>query len=307
MLENIPTYVLAGPLGAGKTSIVRYWLSQRPANERWAVLVNEFGAVGLDAALLSTGQDEIAIAEVAGGCVCCTNGAPFTVALSRLIRQSKPDRVILELSGLSHPKPLLRQLHAPPWAGVLAVQPLTVVLDGAVLNEGGEIPQAIRAVMHDASNIVVNKAEYMADDRRSRAQAGFPSLATWVTRGQLEMPGVSARPSTKVLPARQPMLFKQHSTPETAVDHWSKGWRLSPEQRVDSSRVEAFLNKWPWRRTKAILHTQEGWVSTNLVPGQLLTWRASEWRKDSRLELIFDEPQCDATLNLEWAACILPL
>ena len=71
MLQNIPTHVIAGPLGAGKTSLIQHLMTQKPADERWAVLVNEFGQIGLDAALMNAGSDAIAIAEVAGGCVCC--------------------------------------------------------------------------------------------------------------------------------------------------------------------------------------------------------------------------------------------
>ena len=86
MLKHIPTHLIAGPLGAGKTTLIRELLAQRPAGERWAILVNEFGQIGLDAALLTTGADGIALGEVAGGCLCCVNGAPFRVGLGRLLR-----------------------------------------------------------------------------------------------------------------------------------------------------------------------------------------------------------------------------
>ncbi len=129
MLQNIPTHVIAGPLGAGKTSLIRQLLAQRPPNERWAVLVNEFGLVGLDAALLSRDNEGIAIGEVAGGCLCCVNGMPFQVGLGRLLRKARPDRLFIEPSGLGHPVQLLGQLRQAPWSGVLAVQPLLMVLD----------------------------------------------------------------------------------------------------------------------------------------------------------------------------------
>ncbi|MEH6365281.1 MAG: GTP-binding protein, partial [Pseudomonas marincola] len=57
MLKNIPTHLIAGPLGAGKTSLIDHLLAQRPAHERWAILINEFGMIGLDAALLSRDED----------------------------------------------------------------------------------------------------------------------------------------------------------------------------------------------------------------------------------------------------------
>ena len=70
MLQNIPTHVIAGPLGAGKTSLIKHLLAQRPTGERWAVLINEFGQIGIDAALLTQDADGIALGEVAGGCLC---------------------------------------------------------------------------------------------------------------------------------------------------------------------------------------------------------------------------------------------
>ena len=99
---------------AGKTSLIRSLLAQKPAGERWAVLVNEFGEIGLDAALLATDVDGVAIGEVAGGCLCCVNGVPFQVGLGRLLRRARPDRLFIEPSGLGHPLALWKQLQAPP-------------------------------------------------------------------------------------------------------------------------------------------------------------------------------------------------
>ena len=95
MLTHIPTHVICGPLGAGKTSLIRSLLAQKPADERWAVLINEFGQIGLDAALLTTDESGVSLAEVAGGCLCCVNGVPFQVGLSRLLRKAKPDRLLI--------------------------------------------------------------------------------------------------------------------------------------------------------------------------------------------------------------------
>ncbi len=117
MLTHIPTHLIGGPLGAGKTSLIRDLLAQKPAHERWAVLLNEFGQIGLDAALLSTDADGVALGEVAGGCLCCVNGVPFQVGLGRLLRKAKPDRLLIEPSGLGHPLQLLAQLGEAPWPG----------------------------------------------------------------------------------------------------------------------------------------------------------------------------------------------
>ena len=142
MLQQIPTHLIAGPLGAGKTTLIRELLAQKPQDERWAVLINEFGQIGLDAALLTTDADGVALGEVAGGCLCCVNGAPFQVGLGRLLRQARPDRLLIEPSGLGHPVELLHQLQQEPWRAVLAVQPSLVVLDAAALAAGRPLPGA---------------------------------------------------------------------------------------------------------------------------------------------------------------------
>ena len=143
MLQQIPTHLLAGPLGAGKTSLLRQLLAQRPADETWAVLINEFGQVGIDAALLEDDSDTgVQLAEIPGGCLCCVNGLPFQVGLGRLLRRARPQRLFIEASGLGHPTALLQQLAAPPWQGVLALQPLVMVLDAAAMVTGESLPQA---------------------------------------------------------------------------------------------------------------------------------------------------------------------
>lgn len=159
MLQNIPTHVIAGPLGAGKTTLIRHLLAQRPAHERWAVLINEFGLVGLDAALLSRDEDGIAIGEVAGGCLCCVNGMPFQVGLGRLLRKSRPDRLFIEPSGLGHPLQLLAQLQQAPWAGVLTIKPFVMVVDAQSMARDEPLPEAQQQAFDASESVVFNKSE----------------------------------------------------------------------------------------------------------------------------------------------------
>ena len=319
MLKNIPTHLIAGPLGAGKTSLVRQLLAQRPAAERWAVLINEFGLVGLDAALLTSDADGIALGEVAGGCLCCVNGVPFQVGLSRLLRKARPDRLLIEPSGLGHPLELLRQLREPPWAGVLAVQDPVLVLDAAALAAGAGLPDSQQATLSSAGLLLLNKAETLDDGAKARIQAQLPTRPLlWTTQAALplnQLPGFAARaeagtgldelPSSAA--AALPQIWRTPAEPicqiQAQPEGWSIGWRWHPSQCFELMRVQHWLAGLPWRRAKLVLQTNAGWLSANALDGQSLHWQNSEWRKDSRLELVFDQPQEVETLRRGMAAC----
>jgi G3E family GTPase len=320
MLAHIPTHLVAGPLGAGKTSLIRHLLAQRPSHERWAVLINEFGLVGLDAALLETGDDGIALAEVAGGCLCCVNGAPFQVGLGRLLRKARPDRLFIEPSGLGHPAELLRQLREPPWEGVLALQPSLLVLDAAALARGDALPDSQRDALEGAGLLVLNKAENLDADSRQRVTEQLPRLPlSWTVQGRLslaELPGLHAKAGAAVdnpaLPTGQaapPALWINPGQPiiqaQGAADGWTIGWRWHPSQAFELMRVQLWLASLPWRRAKLVIHSNAGWLSGNALDGAPFHWQASEWRKDSRLELIFATPQDEEALKAGFEACRL--
>nr|BFD38649.1 CobW family GTP-binding protein [Pseudomonas sp. FFPRI_1] len=320
MLQNIPTHVIAGPLGAGKTSLIRHLLSQRPADERWAVLINEFGQIGLDAALLTRDEDGIALGEVAGGCVCCVNGAPFQVGLGRLLRQSRPDRLFIELSGLGHPAQLLKQLSVAPWQGVLALQPGVMVLDAQALAAGKPLPQAQQEALSSAGLLVLNKDELLSDSDRLRVLEQLPAIRLFWTRHAAlplaELPGLAVSAEAAQEPfelpqglAQLPAVWSDPALPiclsQAQAEGWSVGWRWHPSQQFDLARIEHWLQNLDWRRAKLVIHSSEGWRSGNGLDNSPLNWLPSEWRRDSRLELIFSEIQDVQALQDSLAACRL--
>ena len=318
MLQNIPTHVIAGPLGAGKTSLIQHLLAQRPANERWAVLINEFAQIGLDAALLTQDDDGIALGEVAGGCLCCVNGAPFQVGLGRLLRKAKPDRVFIEPSGLGHPAQLLKQLRDPPWQDVLAVQPCVLVLDAQALAAGKPLPPAQLEALASAGLLVLNKDEALDTAQRQAIERQLPDCPVyWTRQAQLplnRLPGSSARAGATVdnftVPkglAQIPAIWSDPLLPiclsQAQDGGWSIGWRWHPSQQFDPQRLHQWLTGLGWRRAKLVIHSGEGWLSANAVDNSPIAWQPSEWRRDSRIELIFSEPQDVALLQHSLAAC----
>ncbi len=318
MLQNIPTHVIAGPLGAGKTSTIRHLLTQRPAGERWAVLINEFGQIGLDAALLTQDADGIALGEVAGGCLCCVNGAPFQVGLGRLLRKARPDRLFIEPSGLGHPAQLLRQLNEAPWLGVLAVQPCLLVLDAQALAAGKSLPQSQQEALSSAGLLLLNKSEALGENDRARIIERLPAMPLyWTQQGVLPLnalPGLDAKAEAGVdyfiAPkglAQMPAIWTDPAIPiclsQQQAGGWSIGWRWHPGQIFDAARVDRWLESLDWQRAKMVIHSVEGWVSGNALDNSMLDWQPSEWRQDSRIELIFSEAQDLDSLQKGMAGC----
>ncbi|MHC8323166.1 CobW family GTP-binding protein [Pseudomonas sp. GB2N2] len=320
MLQNIPTHVIAGPLGAGKTSLIKHLLAQRPPNERWAVLINEFGQIGIDAALLTRDADGIALGEVAGGCLCCVNGAPFQIGLGRLLRKSRPDRLFIEPSGLGHPAQLLRQLSEAPWVGVLAVQPGVLVLDAQALAAGKPLPVTQQEALSRAGLLLLNKSEGLGESDRQRIVAQLPARPLYWTQQAVlplsELPGLESQAVAGVdnfiAPkglAQMPAVWPDPGLPiclsQQQEGVWSVGWRWHQSQTFDSALVGRWLESLAWRRAKLVIHCDGGWVSANALDNSALAWQPSEWRQDSRIELIFSEAQDVDLLQSALADCRL--
>ncbi|WP_312920417.1 CobW family GTP-binding protein [Stutzerimonas nitrititolerans] len=320
MLNDIPTHLIAGPLGAGKTSLIRALLAQKPAGERWAVLINEFGQIGLDAALLHRDEAGVSFAEVAGGCLCCVNGVPFQIGLSQLLRKARPDRLLIEPSGLGHPLELLQQLRQPPWQQVLALQAPVMLLDATALAGGAALTPSQQALAAEAGLLVLNKCEGLDEAARTGVLERLPPRPRyWTEHGQLDLarlPGIDARAraaTTAQLPPPgaaplasiwldplQPIVLSH-----AAAEGWSIGWRWHPARRFDIDQVTDWLAQLPWRRAKLVLHGAQGWVSANGLDGAPLALRTSEWRRDSRLELIFAEAQEEQALISGLEGCLI--
>lgn len=321
MLSQIPTHLIGGPLGAGKTSLIRSLMAQKPAGERWAVLINEFGQIGLDAALLSTDDTGVSLAEVAGGCLCCVNGVPFQVGLSRLMRKAQPDRLLIEPSGLGHPAELLSQLAAPPWRGVLTLCPSVTVLDAAALARGEALPASQLQALPLSGLLLLNKSEGLTQADRERIAAELPLIPLrWTEQGELpigQLPGLESSGGPELMqsalpPVTSPPLAGVWLDPAQPFcqsqgndDGWSIGWRWHPSQRFDLQRLAQRLGGLGWRRAKLVMQGAEGWCSANALAGDALAFKPSEWRKDSRLELIFNDPQDAAMLSALIQVCRL--
>ena len=138
-LARIPCTIVTGFLGAGKTTLIRHVLGNAQGR-RLAVIVNEFGDVGIDGEILkgcgNAACPEENIVELANGCLCCTVADEFVPALDGILARDGIEHIVIETSGLALPKPLVQAFHWPAIKSRVTVDGVVVVVDGAALADG---------------------------------------------------------------------------------------------------------------------------------------------------------------------------
>ena len=199
-LARVPCTIVTGFLGAGKTTLIRHVLANAEGR-RLAVIVNEFGDVGIDGEILKGCSDaacpEENIVELANGCLCCTVADEFVPALDAILAKAAVDHIVIETSGLALPKPLVQAFHWPAIKNRVTVDGVVVVVDGAALADGRVAADlealkrqraADSALMHDdpveevfddqiacADLVVLNKRDLLDDTGLDRARAAIAS------------------------------------------------------------------------------------------------------------------------------------
>lgn len=143
-LSKIPVTVITGFLGSGKTTLIRH-LMMNPQGKRLAILVNEFGTVGVDGDILKSCADESCpienIVELANGCICCTVADDFIPTIEALMAMpQRPDHILIETSGLALPKPLLKAFDWPAIRSKITVDGVIALADAEAVAAGRFAP-----------------------------------------------------------------------------------------------------------------------------------------------------------------------
>ncbi len=315
-LKNIPTTIITGFLGVGKTTAITELLRHKPAGQSWAVLINEFGEIGVDGALVQGQHSEengIHVREVPGGCMCCAAGLPMQVGLNHLLIRARPDRLLIERTGLGHPEEVL-QVLSTLYREVLDVRQVLTLVDARHLSdprytENDTFNQQIAI----ADCVIGNKSDlYQPEDsqrlrayvqRHGRARARV--LLT--TQGHLPLslldqeadappvldPEQSAHSHHHHSKHEPPVLADDAPLPacgylkaeNTGEGHRSVGWRFSPGKLFHHDRLFSFLSGLDAERVKAVFLTDKGAFGYNLAADALseIVLHACD---ESRIEII---------------------
>ena len=281
-----PVNLITGFLGVGKTTAILNLLAQRPAGSRWAVLVNEFGQVGIDGATLT--QEGVAVREVPGGCICCTAQLPLRVALTKLIREVRPERLLIEPTGLGHPAGVIDVLRSEDLASALELRNVICLVDPRQLSD--EQYRSLETYQDQialADVLVANKCD-LATPLQLQAFTEFAAqryppkrLVAQINQGQLDAAwlDIESTASNNVSAARP------HDTSQFA----SRGWIFPAEQVFDQTQLKALFDVWrndaKILRAKGVFRIGRDWRLFNLV-GAEVNSQSLAYRRDSRVELI---------------------
>jgi G3E family GTPase len=300
-------------------------LANKPDNERWAVLVNEFGEIGVDGSLVQGQQREeqqVFIREVPGGCMCCAAGLPMQIALNQLLNEARPDRLLIEPTGLGHPKEVLQVLSSEHYRQVLSLQKNITLVDARRISES-------RYTRHDTFNQQIAIADTVVGNKADLYQPGdSDKLTAYVAE--------VGRPETKVLFAEHGVIpfaeFEGQSSIHQQPNHHhhhhqskplasevpmpesgmlkasnegegfqSVGWRFSAEKIFDRHKLLTLLLELKVERMKAVFITHNGLFGYNLTSDGLMEIELDECA-ESRIELISE--QMDSDFEQQLLSCV---
>ncbi|MGL6069913.1 CobW family GTP-binding protein [Craterilacuibacter sp.] len=290
-MKKTTVNLLSGFLGVGKTTTLRHLIAHKPAHERWAIIVNEFGEIGIDGAVLSDG--EVPVAEIAGGCLCCVAGPQMTVTVATLLRRERPDRLIIEASGLAHAAGVIDELRAKPLGDALEVGAVLTLVDPRQFVDPSYAMQPLYRDQIAIADVLIATKLDLADIEtlnafRDKAAGLFPpkALVAEVAQGAADPAWLDLVPGIK--PRYRPAL------PQEAASRWqSQGWTFDAEREFDGERLTHFFDALPVLvpglvRAKGVFRVLGSWVWLNWSEGH---WGAAQvaWRRDSRFEVIAGE------------------
>lgn len=311
-IQSVPTNIITGFLGVGKTSAILHLLNNKPANERWAVLVNEFGEIGVDGSLFAGQHTEgqgVFIKEVPGGCMCCAAGVPMKVALNQLLVLAKPDRLLIEPTGLGHPREVLQVLSDEYYRSVLTLHQTITLVDARKLTDKQYTTHETFNQQIAIANVVVgNKQDLYQPADKSRlftyvAKNSQADVRVFFTQhGALDLSQLNGEVRAKPTDlyhqgglTQQPAAIGDTARPGIikAVNQgegfYSVGWQFAIEQKFNRAQLLRLFAQLNVERMKAVFKTDEGMFGYNLTTDGLVETSLND-EMASRVEIIAKQP-----------------
>jgi len=344
-IQAIPTNLITGFLGSGKTTAILHLLRSRPAKSNWAVLVNEFGDVGIDGTMLEQEglDDGVFIKEVPGGCICCAAGLPLQIALNLLIKKASPERILIEPTGVGHPKKVMDILTGEFYKTVLDIKATICLVEAHKLKEDKYVnnetfidqlnladvvlaSKSDQALQDDLNNFF-KFAETFSIAKEHIGTIEFGQLSTSLLDINRNKQRCVAFPHAHSSKGHEHTDHKQDGNQqvnnsackinenETSDNfQWQKfenngqgyygcGWIFDRSIVFDEMKLEKLVNSEAFTRVKGIFRVNYGWILLNRSDQQF-TKQECEDSNDSRVEIIESDYHDWNLVEEQLLACI---
>lgn len=282
-MTMISAHIITGFLGVGKTSLLKSLIDQKPPNEQWGIIVNEFGELGVDALLLN--NDTITIKQVAGGCACCAALMPFQVALNQLLKMQKFDRLFVEPSGLGHGDKLAQLLEEEQYKKWLTLNGVITLVDPQQFSQDKYRNHDIYLrQLQVADAIVMSKVDLASESDINRVEswAETSKLPTYVSEhGNLPLDCLS-----DIKHSSAKMLFRPVVKDNSG--YYTQGIQFPFEITFDQSMIIEYFKQACWSRIKGFIHTNKGWLQLN-ISDDVFDVIPSSPKEQSIIEIIHDQ------------------
>ena len=295
-------HLFSGFLGTGKTTALRRLLQQKSPAEQWLLIVNEFGEIGIDGAVLA--DNGIPVAEISGGCLCCTAGGQMGDTVRKMLTKRRPDRILIEASGLAHAAGVIDELKSPEFADALEIAAVFTLVDPRQFTNPDYAANPLYKDQVGVCDVLVANKTDLCDAAtletfRKQAAALFPpkTLVAEVQNAEIDIAWLD-------LPVAEKSRYRVKVLPENTLGFQSQGYTFPAGRNFDGERLTQFFNDLPALadglvRAKGVFQVLGTWVWLNWTDGQ---WGANQvaWRRDSRFELIaksFDADRIEAALQ----------
>lgn len=319
----IPVHIVGGFLGVGKTTALTALVAARAGTERAAVVVNDFGEAGIDAARL--GEDGALqpgdVRNIAGGCVCCTAPEGLVRVIGELLDVTRPDRIYIEPSGLARPRDVVDMLARGGLAARVELRPIVVMVDPERFDPADPL-------LHEQWEA----ADVLVLNRMDRASA--PAVARVRAEAARRWPAFQRVYETAhgVLPADLPDLLRAgpdhdpshghdhshghehshshdlHADPaaDSTAAHVAASRVLGPDVVFAWQALNAVVSRPEIVRFKGMFRTDVGWIRVDRAGG-VVDQRGTPYRRDSRYDLIAAAgTDVDALVDAIAAAALAP-
>jgi G3E family GTPase len=322
----IPCHLINGPLGVGKTTAIIDYLRRTADRQFVAVVVNDFGPVGLDGAIIEGDVEKPTVMTIPGGCLCCSAAGGFVAAFREIAKQPKVTRIIVEPSGMALVGETVDLLNSLAEEFGLELRPIITLLDPKSLERPGFTRAPYHVRMIEAADILVaNRCDLATPEQVERfkqwASELYPPKLRVITTDHGKLPDEAfelTRPP-ELAPATsfgftivqehqrasamgktlEPSLVKPAHIHHPRDAH-TAGLTWPAERRFRAAALEELLRHWaregfnqtPLARLKGIVHTDEGWKLVEIACGEYHD-RPTDYRRDNRIDWITESGTTD--------------